>query len=68
MDAGNKRETYALVAVAIVTGLTFLYTVLLGQPLRFWLVGWLSVVTTLLFLYLAWRLVRAAERIASAME
>lgn len=68
MNAGGNREAYALVAVVLVTGLTFLYTVLLGQPLRFWLVGWLSVVTTLLFLYLVWRLVRAVERIASAME
>ena len=60
----DPRDRYVIVGIAFLSVLTLLYTVLIaGRPLL-----WLSTVIPLVLLYLAWRFVRAVERIAKALE
>lgn len=64
MSPRSRRERNALLAIAAVAVLTFLYGFLIaGQPL-----AWFGIVIPLLLLYLVWRFVRAHERIADALE
>jgi len=63
-DEPDGLDRYVLVGIAIVTVLAVLYGVFLTSNL-FALAG---VAVPLVALYLFWRLVRAHERIASALE
>ena len=64
MPSGSERERNILIAIGIVAVLTFVYSVLITQSV----LAWFGIVVPLLFLYLAWRFVRAHERIADALE
>lgn len=78
MSVGNgtvlegSRGTYVALAIGALVGLSLLYTIVLAQPLLPVIVAWvgivLSVVMSVVMLYLFWRVVRAFERIADSME
>ena len=62
--ATDDRNPFVLTAVAVVALLTLAYAVFfLGRPL-----AWVGILLPLVALYLFWRLVRAHERIAAALE
>lgn len=64
MPSRDQRDRYVLVGIAAVTLLALLYGVLIAHaPL-----AWVGVALPLVALYLFWRLVRAHERIADALE
>ncbi|HKJ58561.1 MAG TPA: hypothetical protein VKA37_04980 [Halobacteriales archaeon] len=64
MPSTDERERYVLIGVVVVAVAALLYGVLvLGNPL-----AWLGAALPLVALYLFWRLVRAHERIAAALE
>lgn len=64
MAATRDRETYILLAIAIVALLALVYSVFVTRAL----LQWVGLVLPLVFLYLVWRFVRAHERIATALE
>ena len=64
MPSSEDRDRYVLVGIAVVTLLAVLYGAFLSQDLF----AWAGVAVPLVTLYLFWRLVRAHERIASALE
>ena len=60
----DEGMIFLLLGIALLTVLSLAYSVfVIHQPFL-----WIGVVVPLGMLYLAWRLVRAAERIATAME
>ena len=64
MPASNNKDPYVSTAIAILSALTILYSLIIAKrPL-------LGMTTVLLFviLYLFWRFVRAIESIADALE
>lgn len=64
MSFEGSRDRYAIIAIVLLAVLTLVYSVLIaGRPLL-----WFSAVIPLVLLYLAWRFVRAVERIAKALE
>ena len=63
-DGLDERNRYVLIGIVVVAVTALAYGVLvLGNPL-----AWLGAVLPLVALYLFWRLVRAHERIAAALE
>lgn len=64
MAAARDRETYILLAIAILALLALVYSVFVTRAL----LQWVGLVLPLVFLYLVWRFVRAHERIATALE
>lgn len=64
MAATRDRDTYVLIAVALLAVLTLLYSVLIARAV----LQWVGFVAPLVFLYFVWRFVRAHERIATALE
>lgn len=63
MVPGN-REQRLVAGLAIVGLLTLLYSVLIARQL----VAWFGIAVLLALVYLAWRFLRAVERIADALE
>jgi len=68
MPSLNENRTRAVVALALLAALTLLYSIVVLGAVQVWLSAWVGVATTLFFLYMLWRFVRAHERIAAALE
>lgn len=64
MPAEDRRDRYVVVAIALLALLALLYGVFVAQAA----LVWTGVAIPLVALYLFWRLVRAHERIADALE
>jgi threonine/homoserine/homoserine lactone efflux protein len=64
MAATRDRDTVVLIAIAVLALLALVYSVFIARAL----LQWVGIVLPLVFLYLAWRFVRAHERIATALE
>jgi len=64
MPSDGPSERNVLLAIAVVAVVTFLYSVVVVQQI----LAWFAIAIPLVLLYLFWRLVRATERVADALE
>ncbi|MEF8867739.1 MAG: hypothetical protein V5A85_04415 [Haloarculaceae archaeon] len=64
MPSNGPSERNVLLAIAVVAVVTFLYSVVVVQQI----LAWFAIGIPLVLLYLFWRLVRAHERVADALE
>jgi len=64
MPSDGPSERNVLLAVAAVAVVTLLYSVVVAQQI----LAWFAIALPLVLLYLFWRLVRAHERVADALE
>ncbi|MFC6941885.1 hypothetical protein ACFQE8_18205 [Salinirubellus sp. GCM10025818] len=64
MPSDSPRERQVLLGIVAVALVTLLYSVLIAQQI----LAWFGIAIPLVFLYLLWRLVRAHERVADALE
>jgi Flp pilus assembly protein TadB len=64
MPSDGPSERNVLLAIAVVAVVTFLYSVVVAQQI----LAWFAIGIPLVLLYLFWRLVRAHERVADALE
>jgi Flp pilus assembly protein TadB len=64
MPSNGPSERNVLLAIAVVAVVTFLYSVVVVQQI----LAWFAIAIPLVLLYLFWRLVRATERVADALE
>jgi uncharacterized membrane protein SirB2 len=58
------EDSTLLLVLGVVALVTFVYSVFIARAM----LQWVGIVLPLVFLYLAWRFVRAHERIADAVE
>ena len=64
MPSDSPRERSVVVGIVAVALITLVYSVLIAQQI----LAWFGIAIPLVVLYLFWRLVRAHERIAAALE
>jgi uncharacterized membrane protein len=64
MPSPDRSERNVVLGIVVVAVLTLLYTVVIAQQI----LAWFGIAIPLVFLYLLWRLVRAHERVATALE
>ena len=64
MPSDGPSERNVLLAIAVVGVVTFMYSVVVVQQI----LAWFAIAIPLVLLYLFWRLVRATERVADALE
>lgn len=64
MPSSSQHDRNVVLAIVVVAVLTLLYTVVIAQQI----LAWFGIAIPLVLLYLLWRLVRAHERVATALE